>query len=60
MLKNSLRLWLSNLNNKKCFFSLGFFLFQNVSYFLDSPFILHLLAMVLVVVQVLTFSNWSN
>ena len=60
MLKNSLRLWLSNLNNKKCFFSLGFFLFQNVSYFLDSPCILHLLAMVLVVVQVLTFSNWSN
>ena len=37
MLKNNLRLWLSNLNNKKCFFSLGYFLFQNVSYFLDSP-----------------------
>jgi hypothetical protein len=39
-LKNSLRLWLSNVYNKKCFFSLGFFLFQNVSYFLDSPRIL--------------------
>jgi len=37
MLKNSLRLWLSNIYNKKCFLSLGFFLFQNVSYFLDSP-----------------------
>ena len=37
MLKNSLRLWLSNVYNKKCFLSLGFFLFQNVSYFLDSP-----------------------
>jgi len=37
MLKNSLRLWLSNVYNKKCFLSLGFFKFQNVSYFLDSP-----------------------
>ena len=36
MLKNSLRPWLSNVYNKKCFLSLGFFLFQNVSYFLDS------------------------
>ena len=35
MLKNSLRLWLSNSNNKNVFFHLVFI--PKVSYFLDSP-----------------------